>query len=155
MTPERKSIVILIVDDDLEDRMLAKKALLASRLSNKVFFVEDGQDALDFLHQRNKYSDSSIYPQPDLILLDLNMPKVNGHQVLEEIKKSQTLKSIPVVILTTSQAEEDIVRSYYLGTNSYISKPVSFDGLVQVMKELNNYWFDIIRLPNKDNLSGH
>lgn len=139
------SIPILIADDDEEDRMLARDALNESRLANRIFFVEDGVDLLDFLYQRGSYSESA--PRPGLILLDINMPRMNGFEALREIRRDRELRSIPVVILTTSRAEEDIVRSYDLGVNSFISKPVTFEGLVDVMRTLGRYWFEIVDLP--------
>lgn len=139
------SIPILIADDDDEDRMLARDALNESRLANTVFFVEDGVDLLDFLYQRGPYSNSA--PRPGLILLDINMPRMNGFEALREIRRDPDLRSIPVVMLTTSRAEEDIVRSYDLGVNSFISKPVTFEGLVDVMRTLGRYWFEIVDLP--------
>jgi CheY-like chemotaxis protein len=130
---------ILMADDDADDRMMAEKALRESRLSNGLMFVEDGEELMNYLHHRGKYADATQYPLPGLILLDLNMPKKDGREALAEIKADPLLRRIPVVILTTSKAEEDILRSYDLGVNSYITKPVTFQGLVEAMKILNQY----------------
>jgi CheY-like chemotaxis protein len=147
MTPVSRPITILIADDDPDDRLLAQQALAESRLVNAVHFVEDGEQLLDFLNQRGAFADPTLHPRPGLILLDLNMPKKDGREALREIKSQPALRQIPVVVLTTSQAEEDIYRSYDLGVNSFITKPVTFDGLVQVMRVLGRYWFEIVELP--------
>lgn len=139
------ALPILIADDDEEDRLLAQDALTESRLANRLYFVEDGVELLDYLRREGKY-DAASAPRPGLILLDINMPRMNGLEALEEIKSEPDLRSIPVVILTTSRAEEDILRSYDLGVNSFISKPVNFDGLVDVMRTLGRYWFEIVDL---------
>ena len=141
-------VSILMADDDPDDRLMADKALQEARLTNGIFFVEDGEELMDYLHHRGKYADAAKYPLPGLILLDLNMPKKDGREALTEIKADLVLRHIPVVILTTSKAEEDIFRSYYLGVNSYITKPVSFQGLAEAMKILNMYWFQLVKLPN-------
>ncbi|SFG01883.1 response regulator [Pontibacter chinhatensis] len=143
----RRTIVILIADDDAEDRMLVKEALDESRLKNQVQFVENGEDLLDYLHNRGKYADKEQYPTPGLILLDLNMPKKDGREALKEIKSDERLRVIPVVVLTTSKAEEDILRTYDLGVSSFITKPVTFASLVDVMRTLSKYWFEIVELP--------
>ena len=142
-----KPIVILMADDDPDDRDLASAALEESRLANRLHFVEDGQELLDYLRNRPPFEDAAKHPRPGLILLDLNMPKKDGREALAEIKADPTLRTIPVVVLTTSRAEEDVFRSYDLGVNSFISKPVTFDGLVQVMRVLGRYWFEIVELP--------
>jgi CheY-like chemotaxis protein len=144
----KKQIMILIAEDDFEDRMLAKKALAASRLLNNVQFVEDGEELMDYLYHRGKYSDIKEFPLPGLIILDLNMPKKDGREALKEIKADPELNCIPVVALTTSKAEEDILRTYKLGVNSFITKPVTFDSLVEIMKALGNYWFEVVELPH-------
>jgi CheY-like chemotaxis protein len=144
-----------MADDDADDRLMADKALRESRLKNGVMFVEDGVELMDYLHHRGKYASVSEYPLPGLILLDLNMPKKDGREALAEIKADPVLRRIPVVILTTSKAEEDILRSYDLGVNSYITKPVTFQGLVDALKILNQYWFELVKLPNGNNGSGH
>jgi CheY-like chemotaxis protein len=145
----RKPIVILLADDDEEDRMLACDALAESRLSNDITCVTDGEDLMDYLHRRGKYGPPFEAPRPGLILLDLNMPKKDGREALREIKSDPELRQISVVVLTTSKAEEDIYSSYDSGASSFISKPVTFEGLVEVMKGLGRYWFEIVDLPRQ------
>ncbi len=147
MNPKVKSITILMADDDEDDRLMTKEALDEARLANDLRFVEDGEELLDYLYRRGKYTDPDDSPLPGLILLDLNMPKKDGREALREIKADPNLKRIPIVVMTTSQAEVDIYRSYDLGVNSFITKPVSFDGLVYVVTMLAQYWFQIVRLP--------
>ena len=142
-----KIIPILVADDDEEDRMLIQDAMEESKLLNPLHFVADGQEAMDYLNHRGKFADLEKNPMPGLILLDLNMPKKDGREVLKEIKSNPSLRSIPVVILTTSKAEEDILRTYDLGVNSYITKPVTFDALVDIIKNLGKYWFEIVSIP--------
>ena len=140
--------VILVADDDLEDRMLIEDAFQESRLANTLEFVVDGEDLMDYLHRRNGYSDPSASPRPGLILLDLNMPRKDGREALKEIKSDPELRQIPIVVMTTSKAEEDVLRTYDLGVNSFITKPVTFEGLVEVVKALGRYWFQIVELPH-------
>ncbi|UZR93353.1 response regulator [Chondrinema litorale] len=142
-----KPIVILYADDDPEDRMLAQDAFEESRLANDLHFVEDGEELMDYLLNRGKYEDEKQYPNPGLILLDLNMPRKDGREAIKEIKDVPKLKPIPIVVLTTSRAEEDILKTYNLGINSFITKPVTFEGLVDIMKTLGKYWFEIVELP--------
>ena len=149
MTP-RKSISLLIAEDDEDDRMLTRKAFENNNLINRIMFVGNGEELMDYLYRRGIYEDRSLYPWPDLILLDLNMPRKNGREALKEIKEDSELRRIPVIILTTSKEQEDIVRSYDLGVNSYITKPVTFEGLVRVLQEMSNYWFDIVQLPETE-----
>jgi CheY-like chemotaxis protein len=149
MRMERKPIVILLADDDEEDRMLACDALAESRLSNNITCVTDGEDLMDYLHSRGKYAPPAAAPRPGLILLDLNMPKKDGREALREIKSHPDLRQISVVVLTTSKADEDIYSSYDSGASSFISKPVTFKGLVDVMKGLGKYWFEIVDLPRQ------
>jgi len=144
---DKKSVVILMADDDPDDRAMTKEALEENFLLNEVRFVEDGAELMDYLKRKGKYSDAEISPRPGVILLDLNMPKKDGRECLKEIKSDDELKSIPVIVLTTSKAEEDILRTYDLGVNSFVTKPVTFIELVEVMKNLGNYWFDIVQLP--------
>jgi len=143
----RRSITILLADDDVDDRMMASDALEESRLANDLRCVEDGEELMDYLHRRGKYAAPNDAPRPGLILLDLNMPRKDGREALKEIKAQPELRSIPVVVLTTSQAEEDIYRTYDLGVNSFITKPVNFESLVALMKTLGKYWFEIVELP--------
>ena len=142
-----KPITILLADDDEDDRMLGREALEESKLANDLHMVEDGEELLDYLYRRGRYSDPATSPRPGLILLDLNMPRKDGREALKEIKADPELRQIPVVVLTTSKAEEDIFLTYDLGVNSFITKPVSFEGLVNVMKSLAHYWFTIVKLP--------
>ncbi|RJQ46923.1 MAG: response regulator [Nitrospiraceae bacterium] len=147
MNEDFKSITILMADDDEDDRMMAEEALKEAKLLNPIRFVNDGEELLDYLYRRGEYSNGADVPRPGLILLDLNMPRKDGREALKEIKADPELRQIPIVVLTTSIAEEDIYRTYNLGVNSYITKPVAFEGLVEVMKSLANYWFNIVRLP--------
>jgi CheY-like chemotaxis protein len=144
-----KAIVILMADDDADDRLLAKDALSECRVPGELHFVENGEELLDYLHRRGKYAQTSTSPRPGLILLDLNMPKKDGREALREIKTNAQLRKIPVVVLTTSQADTDIAQIYDLGANSFITKPVTFESLVKVMKVLGDYWCDIVELPTK------
>lgn len=147
MKQKSRSIEILIADDDAEDRMLIRDALMESRLKNNLQFVNDGEDLVNYLLNKEQYSDKSKYPRPGLILLDLNMPRKDGREALREIKAHPVLRLIPVVVLTTSKAEEDILRTYDLGVSSFITKPVNFNSLVNIMNTLNKYWFEIVELP--------
>jgi len=140
-------VTILIADDDADDRVLARDALIESRVLNTVKFVEDGQELLDYLYRRGKYVDPASSPTATIVLVDLNMPRVDGRTAIAAIKSDPSLRHIPITVLTTSRAEEDIFRSYSAGVNSYITKPVSFVGLVQVMQSLSRYWFEIVELP--------
>ena len=147
MQVQPKPITILLADDDADDRMLAQEALAESRLANDLRFVEDGEELMEYLNRRGRYVDPESSPRPGLILLDLNMPRKDGREALREIKSIPALRQIPIVVLTTSKAEEDIYRTYDLGVNSFVTKPVTFDGLVSVMKTLGRYWFEIVELP--------
>jgi CheY-like chemotaxis protein len=142
-----RTITILMADDDPDDCLLVKRAFKTSKLCNDLRFVNDGEDLMDYLYQRGKYKEPGQAPRPGLILLDLNMPRKDGREALKEIRTDATLREIPVVVLTTSKDEEDILRSYNLGANSYITKPVTFEGLVEVIKSLGKYWFEIVELP--------
>jgi len=141
------SLTILLADDDADDRLLAAEALEEARITNPLHMVEDGEQLLDYLFHRGRFSETRP-ATPGLILLDLNMPKVDGQRALAEIKTHPELRRIPVIVLTTSKAEEDIFRTYDLGVNSFITKPVSFEGLVEVMNELGRYWLEIVELPS-------
>lgn len=149
-TKKRLPINIVLADDDPDDCLMAKDALEESRVANNFFTVENGEELIEFLYNKGKYKSKDKYPRPGLILLDLNMPKMDGREALEVIKRDKTLRQIPIIILTTSEAEEDIYRSYDLGVNSFITKPVTFEGLVKVMKALGKYWFEIVELPPND-----
>lgn len=155
MKGRRTTVTILMADDDEDDCMLAREALAESRLANALYLVRDGEELMDYLNQRGKYTDLNLAPRPGLILLDLNMPKKDGREALREIKADPQLKHIPVVVLTTSKAEEDIYRSYELGANSYITKPVTFASLVEVMRTIGKYWFEIVELPLRSVGNGH
>jgi len=146
-----KPITILMADDDEDDRLLAQDALAESRVINDLHFVEDGVELLEYLERRGQYEDKELSPRPGLILLDLNMPRMDGREALQAIKANANLKGIPVVILTTSKQEEDMVRGYDLGAASYITKPVTFDGLVELMRTLGNYWVECVELPSTFN----
>ena len=146
MISSGKSITILIAEDDADDRLLAQEALNESRLVNEVHFVEDGEELLEYLRHSGQYTTAAA-PRPGVILLDLNMPRKDGREALTELKRDKDLRRIPVVVMTTSKAEEDILRSYDLGVNSFIVKPVTFEGLVEVMRTLGHYWFEIVELP--------
>jgi CheY-like chemotaxis protein len=152
MRDKGKPIAILLADDDEEDRMLAIDALAESRLSNTIHCVTDGEDLMDYLLRRGKYIPPAEAPRPGLILLDLNMPKKDGREALREIKADPQLRQIPVVVMTTSSAHEDVAHSYDSGASSFISKPVTFEGLIEVMKGLGRYWFEIVDLPAQDGL---
>jgi CheY-like chemotaxis protein len=143
----RLPIVILLADDDEEDLQMTIDALKESRLGNDLRTTRDGEELMDYLLRRGQYSNPGDSPVPGLILLDLNMPKKDGREALAEIKTNVALRNIPVIILTTSKAEEDIFRSYDLGVNSFITKPVTFTGLAEAMKVMAQYWFEIVELP--------
>lgn len=143
-----KPITILIAEDDPDDRKMTKEAFDECYLANDVRFVEDGVELLDYLNRRGKYSDPASSPFPGLLLLDLNMPRKDGREALREIKKDPKLKNLRVIILTTSKAEEDIHKSYDLSASSYITKPVTFAALLDVIKALGKYWLEIVELPN-------
>jgi len=141
-------ITILICDDDEDDRMLTQQALEDAHISNDLRFVEDGEQLLDYLYQSGEYAgETGAAPRPGLILLDLNMPKLDGREALQRIKGDPTLVDIPIVILTTSGLDADVIRSYRLGVNSFITKPVTFSGLVDAMNVLGRYWLEIVELP--------
>jgi CheY-like chemotaxis protein len=153
MTASRRPITILMADDDADDRQMTKEAFEESHLNNDLRFVEDGVELLDYLKRRGKYINPFSAPRPGLILLDLNMPKKDGREALREIKADPRLKSIRVVVLTTSKAEEDIFRTYELSAASYITKPVTFIALMEVVRTLGKYWLEIVELPG-DNQGG-
>ncbi|MBK9054846.1 MAG: response regulator [Chloroflexi bacterium] len=142
-------IIILMADDDADDRLMAKEAFEEGHVANDLHFVENGVELLEYLRREGEYADSDHSPMPDLILLDLNMPRKDGREALKEIKADPALRSIPVVVLTTSQAEQDIECSYDIGAAGFISKPVTFEGLVEIVKKLGEYWVQIVKLPQK------
>ena len=142
-----KGKVILLVDDDPDDLHMTRRALEKNGFSSDVYSVADGEELLDFLRHTGKFAPPALSPTPALILLDLNMPKMDGREALAEIKADKELHRIPVVIMTTSAAEQDILRAYELGTNSFISKPITLAELVEVTRVLGQYWFQIVKLP--------
>ena len=145
---ENKTPLILIADDDEDDRMFTKEAFDENFEKNEIRFVNDGVELLDYLRRKNKYSNSALSPRPSIILLDLNMPRMDGREALKEIKSDPKLRTIPVVILTTSRAELDILKTYDLGVNCFITKPVSFTAFLEVTRTLGHYWFNVVKLPN-------
>lgn len=147
MTTHPGSITILLADDDPEDRQLVRDALAESRLRNELRTVADGVELLDYLRHQGRYATPGLAPRPGIILLDLIMPRKSGIEVLAEIKADPELRKIPVIVMTTSSADADIWRSYELGASSYVTKPVTFSALVEVMKTLGRYWFEIVELP--------
>jgi CheY-like chemotaxis protein len=150
----KSAIVILMADDDEDDILLTQKALRKGKLLNHLYSVRNGEELLDYLLHRGAYADPEKAPRPGVILLDLNMPKKDGREALREIKEHEDLRDIPIIVFTTSKAEEDIYRSYRLGVNSFITKPVTFGKLIEVMQMLGKYWFEIVTLPNDGKKSG-
>jgi CheY-like chemotaxis protein len=142
-----RPITILIAEDDPDDRLLTQRALEMSRVVNDLRFVEDGEELMEYLLHQGRYTDAAKSPRPGLVLLDLNMPRKDGREALKEIKSHPQLHQIPVVVMTTSKAEEDVLRSYDVGANSYVVKPVTFDRLVDLMKTLGTYWVEFVELP--------
>jgi two-component system response regulator len=142
------AVVILMAEDDADDRLLSLEALREARLRNELRFVEDGEELVEYLTRSGRYRNPADAPRPGLILLDLNMPRKDGREALQEIKAIKDLRCIPIVVLTTSKAEEDILRSYDLGVSGYITKPVRFAELIEVMQTLGKYWFEIVELPS-------
>jgi CheY-like chemotaxis protein len=140
-------VKILLVEDNLQDIEITRRAFAKGRVKNDLIVVRDGQEALDYLYHQGKYSDPATAPRPGMILLDLNLPKVSGMEVLQQIKRDEKLKSIPVIVLTASPREEDVVRTYNLGVNTYIQKPVEFDNFMRVVHAVQEYWIVIASLP--------
>jgi two-component system, response regulator len=140
MTEGHDIIKILLVEDNPDDIDITKRALKEAKIINKLWIVRDGQEALDFLQHKGEYKDPSLSPKPGLVLLDINLPKINGIDVLDVIKKDPDLKRIPVIMLTVSKRDEDIMKSYNNGCNSFIQKPVSFENFVEVVKQISLYW---------------
>ncbi len=147
MNAEAKPITILMADDDPDDRLLTADALKEARLINDIRFVENGEELLDYLRHTGKFAPPANAPRPGLILLDLNMPRKDGRAVLKDLKQDPELRTIPIVVLTTSKDDEDVYKSYDLGVNSYIVKPVTFEALVDILQTLEKYWFEIVELP--------
>ena len=147
--PVQRPITIVIADDDADDRQMTEEALREARLANDLHFVEDGVELIAFLTRTGEYESEKDAPRPGIVLLDLNMPRMDGREALEVIKADPELRRIPVVVLTTSKAEEDIYRSYDLGVSGYITKPVTFDALVKAMTDLGRYWFALVELPDQ------
>lgn len=146
MKEDFEAVNILMADDDADDRMLMKEALEENNLNNKLCFVEDGAELMDYLYKKGKFLTVET-ERPGLILLDLNMPRIDGREALRLIKSDPALKRIPVIVLTTSKADDDIERTYDLGVNSYISKPANFSDLVKVAQQISYYWFRTVELP--------
>jgi CheY-like chemotaxis protein len=149
MNPQTKPNLILMAEDDSDDRLLAEDAMRESGIGMELRFVQDGVELMDYLNRRNKYAQPEASPRPGLIILDLNMPRKDGREALNEIKKDPELKKIPVVVFTTSTAPPDITKVYELGANSFISKPVAFNALVGLLKTVADYWFNVVVLPLK------
>jgi len=154
MPNTRRPITILMADDDADDRQLTKEAFDEARLGNDLRFVEDGVELLDYMNRRGKFADPAQSPRPSLILLDLNMPRKDGREALRELKADPRFRAIRVIVLTTSKAEEDIARTYELTATSYITKPVTFDALVDVVRTLGKYWLEIVELPDNREAAG-
>ena len=150
MNKQGKVIHILMAEDDADDRMLVVEAFEEKRVANSLAFVEDGEELLDYLNRRGKYGDAEKFPRPDIILLDLNMPRMDGREALKIIKGDPKLRGIPVIVLTTSQTEQDILMSYDLGASSFITKPVTFEGLAETLGALDKYWVQIVQLPGDE-----
>ena len=144
---KQNTVVILLAEDDEDDYILIKKGLRKAKLSNEIRWVKDGVELMDYLRHTNAYEDISTSPRPCLILLDLNMPRMDGREALKEIKNDESLKTIPTVVLTTSKAEEDIIDTYNLGVNSYVRKPVRFEDFARAISVLGQYWFELVELP--------
>lgn len=155
MEHREKPVTILMADDDPDDCMLVKEAFEESRLDNDLRCVEDGNALMDYLYRRGKFNDIRFSPLPSLILLDLNMPKKDGREALKEIKTDPGLRDIPVVVLTTSKEESDIIHAYNLGANSFIIKPETFQTLIEIIRSLGKYWFDTVELPSREKKELH
>jgi CheY-like chemotaxis protein len=148
-----KRVVILLAEDDPGDQELTRRALQDDVVRSDLRIVGDGEELLDYLFRRGEYEDPQKSPRPDLILLDLNMPKVNGREALGELKQDAELSRIPVVVLTTSEQEADILRSYDLGCSSYIQKPVDIDQFITAVRKLGSYWFEVVTLPHSSGVA--
>ncbi|GGJ96833.1 two-component system response regulator [Pilimelia anulata] len=143
---KQQPIVVLLVEDDPGDEMMTREAFEENKVANDLRVVRDGEEALDFLYRREPYADA---PRPDLILLDLNLPKYDGREILARLKADENLRTIPIVVLTTSKAEEDIVRSYRLHANAYVTKPVDFEQFIDVVRQIDNFFVAVVKLPGR------
>lgn len=141
-----KPIEILLVEDSRGDIGLIEEVFEEAKIRNNLYVAEDGEEAIQFLNKKGQYAD---VPRPDIILLDLNLPKKDGREVLDEVKRDETLRNIPIVVLTTSKAEEDILKSYNLHANAYITKPVDFEQFIKVIKSIEDFWLEVVKLPGK------
>jgi CheY-like chemotaxis protein len=150
LNQEIREAVVLLVEDNPAEQNLARRSFQKSQLNADLRIVSDGEEALDYLNRRKQFSDPASSPTPDIILLDLNLPKIDGKQVLKSIKSTEELANIPVVVLTTSKKEEDILKSYELGCSSFLVKPVEVEEFVKVLKELGSYWLKLVVLPPKE-----
>jgi CheY-like chemotaxis protein len=151
MTSDIRPVSILLVEDNLQDIEITRRAFAKGRVRNDLIVVRDGEEAIEYLFRRGKYQDPASSPRPGMILLDLNLPKLGGLEVLQQIKNDESLKTIPVIVLTVSQREQDIVRSYNLGVNTYIQKPVEFENFMHVVNTVHDYWILIATLPPSSN----
>lgn len=140
-------MVVVVAEDDEDDRLMTEEAFRENGMETKIMFVQDGVELLDYLHRRGKYIDPASSPRPALVLLDLNMPRMDGREALKQMKTDDHLRTIPVTIFTTSKAQEDVVRSYGLGVNCFVSKPVTFTGLVDAVRQISHFWFDLAEIP--------
>lgn len=148
-----RPVTILVADDDPDDRQLTQEAFSESKLANDLRFVEDGVEVFDYLNRIGKFADPASSPWPSILLLDLNMPRMDGREVLVELKKNPRYAGIRVIVMTTSKSEADINKAYLLNAASYITKPVTFDSLVNVVTMLGKYWLEIVELPDNDTTS--
>jgi two-component system response regulator len=146
--PKPRFIEILLVEDTPTDIIITREALQEAKMINTLHVVEDGAQALDFLYRRGKYINAS---RPDLVILDLNLPVKNGREVLAQVKTDEKLKKIPIVVLTTSSADEDIIKAYNLHANCYVIKPMDFDSFVQIVKDVGHFWFSVVAIPPEEN----
>ncbi len=149
MSESLTSITIHMCDDDPDDQLLVSDALEEARLGNPIDFTNNGKELLQYLNREGDYAHLMDQPLPGLILLDLNMPVMDGREVLDQLKQNEKFRSIPIIVLTTSKAEADIARTYDMGVNSFIIKPVSFDSLVDMIRSVSDYWFHLVSLPKK------
>jgi len=150
MSPQPRPITVLVADDDPDDRLLVREAWQENRLPHDLRFVSDGEALLDYLNRHGTHAAPGAAPRPDLVLLDLNMPRKDGREALREIKADPELRAIPIVVLTTSEADEDVFQVYDLGGNSFVVKPASFERLVEVVRLLNAYWFELVERVNPE-----